>query len=488
MGKNQPKNAVIVGFHSESSVKAINMLKQNGIINIKAWIGIAPDCTHDIMSFYVGDFKGNEYNGIAQDIYDEIFHTTIYQFMDMMSRHSFYAEKSFYDLLNIYNIYFDYFSKLLIENDIDVLLTGFPHEGADLIIYKIAKKLNIKTILFYQSLFPNKFFYVYNMEDFGDFNEIKPTNKNLDLKIENKYEKELFYHSNVKKYNDCFFCLQRKSLLGSLVINIFKKTNILPIKNFIKRYFSFKNKSPVTGRSKTDSHDFVFPLIKELIIRMMSFSKRFLQRFLNHIEARKNLMHIINHQVDLNKKYIYFPLHFQPELTTSGLGGIYADQILAIERLSKLIPDDWFIYVKENPAQTELMRGKWFFARLWNIKKVKVISPEFDTYDLTKNCIFVATITGTAGWEAISGGKNTLIFGNAWYKKLPGVFFYTANFKLEDILNYKINHFELERELNLLLCKTADGVIEPNYAVLVNDFDAKKNALSIATFIEQIII
>jgi len=108
LSRNQTKNAVIVGFHSESSVQAINMLKQNGIINIKAWIGIAPDCTHDIMSFHVGNFKGNEYNGNALDMYDEIFHTTIYQFMDMMSRHSFYVEKSFYDLLNIYNIYVAY--------------------------------------------------------------------------------------------------------------------------------------------------------------------------------------------------------------------------------------------------------------------------------------------------------------------------------------------------------------------------------------------
>lgn len=36
--------------------------------------------------------------------------------------------------------------------------------------------------------------------------------------------------------------------------------------------------------------------------------------------------------VDFNKKYVYFPLHLQPEMTTDAIGGIYRDQILAIER------------------------------------------------------------------------------------------------------------------------------------------------------------
>ena len=46
---------------------------------------------------------------------------------------------------------------------------------------------------------------------------------------------------------------------------------------------------------------------------------------------------------DKKRKYVYFPLHVQPEMTTDTLGGIYEDQLLALERLDRILPDDWCI-------------------------------------------------------------------------------------------------------------------------------------------------
>ena len=34
---------------------------------------------------------------------------------------------------------------------------------------------------------------------------------------------------------------------------------------------------------------------------------------------------------EYGKKYIYFPLHYQPECNTSPVGGYFADQILAVK-------------------------------------------------------------------------------------------------------------------------------------------------------------
>jgi len=499
------KNVIIWGFSSKSTSAAINYLKEQNIINIKMWVGDAPECTHDIVPFFVGDFKKSNHKGSGLSIYNEVFTSSIHQFMDMMSRHSFYVEKSFHDHLNIYNILFDLFSDVLITNDVDVVLfSSLPHEGPDLILYKIAKKLNIKTIMFYQTIFPDKFFYLFDVDNFGTFADIKSRNEKPALKIEKQYEKDLFYMADNKQYKYDFFSLSRHSfrgLLYSSLHGLFKKDNYMMLKGFLQKHLEYKasgNNSSVATTKITDNNinsnnkhfqslHIYYSLPKDLFIRFISFSKRFCQRYSNYRVSRRDLRNILSNEIDLNKKYVYFPLHLQPELTTSTLGDIYVDQLLAIERLSKVIPDDWYIYVKENPIQTELMRGKWFFARLSLINHVKVVSPDFNTYLLMKNCAFVSTVTGTAGWEAISGGKNVLIFGNAWYKSLPGVFLYNENFNINDILDFKVKHNELERDLNILLQKTADGVIDQDYTILIENYSDEENEVKIANSIEKLI-
>ena len=492
------KNVILWGFSSKSTSAAIKNLKEQNIINIKMWVGDVPECTHDIIQFHVGNFKTEQYHGCAKNIYDEVFHSTIHQFMDMMSRHSFYKEKSFHDMLNIYNIYFDYFSYFLIQNqDIDfILFSNLPHEGADFILYKIAKKLQIKTILFHQSLFKGRFFYVYDIEDFGTFGQTDTINANLKFKVQNKYENN---YMTTKDFRYDVFSLQRNSFgsfFRSALMGILCKKNCLKVANFIERrsinnVYDYKlgyskQQNRVDKKLIKTTHSSL-QLLNDILSSVSNYMGNFEHRYSNYKVAKKKLMHLIDKETYLNQKYIYYPLHLQPELTTSTLGGIYVDQLLAIEKLSTLIPDDWLIYVKENPAQTELMRGNWFFERLRLIKNIKVISPEFNTYSLLEKCIFVATITGTVGWEAISGGKNVLIFGNAWYKSLPGVFSYNEKFNINDILNFKIEHDELERDLNILLQKTADGVIDQDYTILIENYSDEENEVKTAKSIEKLI-
>ena len=77
----------------------------------------------------------------------------------------------------------------------------------------------------------------------------------------------------------------------------------------------------------------------------------------------------LNKLLNNGKKKIYFPLHFQPELTTSLLGENFDDQILIIERLSQFAGENYEIIVKENPRQTFYQRGN-FFKRLKFFKNV----------------------------------------------------------------------------------------------------------------------
>lgn len=51
------------------------------------------------------------------------------------------------------------------------------------------------------------------------------------------------------------------------------------------------------------------------------------------------------------EKFIYVPLHMQPELTTCPLGGQFADQLLMVRMLSAHLPKGYRLYVKEHPDQ-----------------------------------------------------------------------------------------------------------------------------------------
>lgn len=473
-------NTIVWGFNSEGITEAIKQLNDEDIINIKAWVGNNLECTHNVFDLILGEFKKQQYYGNCQNvIYDEIFHKTFYKYMDMMTRHSFHTEKLFHEKLNIYNILYDLFANMLVKQKITtVLFSNIPHEGPDYVLYQIAKSLDINVIMLYQSLIPNRFFYICDIDDFGNFQQTKPANDYIPTVIINhEFKKELSYMDKVKSHQYGLFSLQRnKNILSSSIRCIFRNRN----KKRIKEYTN-KSKNIKTN----NKHKF---LIFDLTKRVINYSIRLLQRFYSYRISRDN--YFSNVQIpNLSKNYIYFPLQLQPELTTSSLGNMYTDQLLAIERLSRILPDNWFIYVKENPKQTELMRNKWFYDRLKCIGNVKLFLSTYNTYKLLEYCKMVATITGTVGWEAITGDKNVLVFGNAWYNTLPGVFAFKNTLTSEDILfisRDNINHTDLGRKFNKIINKTYKGIIDGDYFSLTNT-DINTNVNDVFRSLKEII-
>jgi hypothetical protein len=147
-----------------------------------------------------------------------------------------------------------------------------------------------------------------------------------------------------------------------------------------------------------------------------------------HSDQRKEYISL-QVPVDLEKKFLYLPLHYQPECTTAPMGGVFVEQLLMIEMLSKALPSDWIIYVKEHPIQW-LPRGASYFNYRYEgyyraiaaLPNVRLIPITTDTYTLINRSQAVATITGTAGWEALLRGKPTLVFGYSWYRYAPGAY------------------------------------------------------------------
>jgi hypothetical protein len=441
------KNILFWGFVYECE-QVVLELKKSKILNVACWVGLHQECEYNLENILRYIDQNPSLSIEAEKIYDQVY-TYLATFINMYSRtHKEYLDKNYFDYLDRFNRYFNLLSDIIFTKNIDtVVFSNLPHEGADLILYQIAKAKNIKTLIFnHTGTFPNKIFYMYDMEDFGEFSAMKPREKAVPFKINKGKEHNYFYMSDFSPYNYSLNDLRKEYDLIQVFKNMLRKN---------------------------------YPILME-----------YFHKPIKYLRTRQFQKSLAKHSIsnpDFSQKFVYFPLHYQPELTTTAIGGIYCDQVLAIEKLANFLPDDWLIYIKENPKQSSYQRGPDFFERIKPIKKAKIVPLSTNTYKLIKHCVFVATITGTPGWEAITWGKNTLAFGNAWYRKLPGIFEFSDKLKLENILNYKVDHSDLEQKVGELVAKLPDGVIDSHYAEELENFDANKNAKTIAKLIEELI-
>ena len=114
------------------------------------------------------------------------------------------------------------------------------------------------------------------------------------------------------------------------------------------------------------------------------------------------------------EKYVYFPLHFQPEASTLIYGKWYVDQLSLIENISKALPLSHVLYVKEH-AHGYGNRSLAFYKRINRLPNVRLISPHSDNFSLIKNCSLILTVTGTSGWEGSLFQKPVITFGQVYY-------------------------------------------------------------------------
>jgi hypothetical protein len=130
--------------------------------------------------------------------------------------------------------------------------------------------------------------------------------------------------------------------------------------------------------------------------------------------------------------YVYYLLGYQPENTNCPEGGEFGNQLLAVSTISRHLPRGWQIVVKEHPAQLanngrgasgygNLGRDAVLYEALSRTPGVTLASLDSDHFGMLDRAAAVATLTGTAGWEAVVRGKPVLCFGEAWYQSAPNV-------------------------------------------------------------------
>lgn len=337
------------------------------------------------------------------------------------------------------------------------LFFNVPHLGYDSIAYQVARALGLQTLVLTQSLFPAQFF---SMRDPSDLGVFRPRDDAVGYPIDKQAQLDLFYMTGVKQVPSKKGKISARGMLNLMAFLATRRP--LSALNPIYLYRVIGRMQSIYG-GLPDWRD--------------PFASFFHDSQLDYFD------HLVEHEkatVDLSAPFVYVPLQLQPEMTTASLGGIYTDQALAIERLADMLPAGVRILVKENPKQGAYMRGPMFFHRLKRIPQVQFLPSFANTHALTAQAQFVATITGTVGWEAVRKGKPALTFGQAWYRSLPGVVEYREGLRYEDVANLTWSHEALERAAGDLVSRCHHGIIDRHYKEIVDDHDPEKNAVDVA--------
>ncbi|MBQ6534213.1 MAG: hypothetical protein IJI37_03510, partial [Opitutales bacterium] len=279
---------MLYGFSSQNEALIGESLRARGNVEVAAWVAsrVEGGGFGNINRCRLENFAPNrcppDVFKKLQEAFAEFF------FCRVRPKQMYLQSEKYYDYIDYFAEYANFFYDILDSRKIGaVFFANVPHIGADYVLYRLAKILGVKTFFFYQTLFPDKMICADGVESLGEYAS-KPRAGSGAPEIKNTFEKNLFY-------------MHRGAGLLSKIKRKFRGLRIrrsaIVLTNILK-----------------------FPFTAAYRFRMRRMTKS---------------------GADMGKKFVYFAMHLQPEATTNPLGGIYADQALAIEHLRQILPDDW---------------------------------------------------------------------------------------------------------------------------------------------------
>lgn len=117
-------------------------------------------------------------------------------------------------------------------------------------------------------------------------------------------------------------------------------------------------------------------------------------------------------------KYVFFPLHTEPEVSLLVYGRPYVNQIEIIRMLAMSLPVDMVLVVKEHPWMVG-KRPLGVYRKMLNIPRVYIADPQLDARTLILGASLVSVVTGSVALEAAMLGKPVITFGDCPYNLLP---------------------------------------------------------------------
>jgi hypothetical protein len=339
--------------------------------------------------------------------------------------------------------------KIPLELDL-AIFHNTPHQGFDFIIYFICKTRNIKTLSFYNlPIRPNKVYLMHSMADiFSSGQEIRKTYLKLKADLNPNGISVDCLSPSLRHYFDEY------SKAGNKILSFTRATSkkkaideVLRVGEKIIKYLIGFKLNQLTIKS------FQYIALRTLSESFMAKLTGKPSYYESEQEVKKYYQ---RHSIvpDLTVPYIYFPLHYQPECSTSPLGDEYVHQYLVCEMLAYAASFyNISVYVKEHPraSKSAYIRNVSFYKKMLDCKNVMFVEKSVSSFELIDNSVAIATVSGSAGWEAVLRLKPVLLFGSRFYESAPGVFRIAGNLDLSNALDLIVNKRITLLQLDLII-------------------------------------
>lgn len=315
----------------------------------------------------------------------------------------------------------------LYENIIDeikpnYLVIRLPDFHNIQLLYEIARAKGVRILM----TAPSRFGGLTITEEFDEKIQIDSYETNKQ-KLKNFSE----LREHIKKYSE-----EHQILMGGFRTSQFKKINailhFLSIEN--KKFTNYyqnvgKTKSAVIFKKALES------------IQNYKRSKFIDQNFKNVIST--------------SFPFIYFPLHVEPEQTLLIRAPFHTDQLNTITNISKSLPIDYKLFVKEHPA---MKFNGWhdieFYKKIFALPNVELFHPSLSNEEFIEKCSLVISIAGTAALQAAFYEKPSIVLSDVNYTNISSVYRLKNFEELYDaiciMVNKKVNLSELNEYVTKL--------------------------------------
>jgi hypothetical protein len=183
--------------------------------------------------------------------------------------------------------------------------------------------------------------------------------------------------------------------------------------------------------------------------------------FQDHLKRKiRNLIGVADlyDKLDWKEDFVFFPLHYEPEISLLLLAPFATDQINVIKNTARSLPVHYKLYVKEHPLMVPF-RPRSYYKEIKKIPNVKLINPIVPSWEIINKAKLVTTITGSSAWEGLMLKKPAIVFGDQFYNCLSMIKKSTEPEKLPYLVKEQLENFRYNEEelLNFLAAILEDS-------------------------------